>query len=90
MNNWKKIRKQNLGQIPVEASANLQAPETAPSRKVNKENFRIKSLNFKVSQSFYQQLRELAVKEGCFMVEILEKALKAYEQQSKNRTTKET
>jgi len=28
----KKLRKQNLGQIPQEASPNLNAPENAPSR----------------------------------------------------------
>ena len=57
MDNWKKIRKQNLGQIPVEASPNLQAPETAPTRKANKEDFRTKPLNFKVSEEFYRQYK---------------------------------
>ena len=36
MNKWKKLRKQSLGEIPQEASSNLQAPETAPSRSTNK------------------------------------------------------
>jgi len=53
MNKWKKLRKQNLGQIPQEASANLNAPETAPSRSTNKVNIRTKPLNFKVSEEFY-------------------------------------
>jgi len=45
-------RKQNLGEIPQEASTNLQAPETAPTR-LNKINIRTKPLNFKVSEEFY-------------------------------------
>jgi len=53
MNKWKKLRKQNLGRIPQEASANLNAPEIAPSRSTNKINIRIKPLNFKVSEEFY-------------------------------------
>jgi hypothetical protein len=47
------LRKQSLGEIPQEASANLQAPETAPSRSVNKINIRTRPLNFKVSEEFY-------------------------------------
>jgi len=53
MNKWKKLRKQNLGRIPQEASANLNAPEIAPSRSTNKINIRTKPLNFKVSEEFY-------------------------------------
>ena len=52
MNKWNKLRKQNLGQIPQEASPNLQAPETAPIRS-NKVNIGTKPLNFKVSEEFY-------------------------------------
>jgi len=77
MNKWNKLRKQNLGAIPQEASQNLQAPETAPSRS-NKINIRTRPLNFKVSNEFYRQLRELAVKEDCFMVEVVERAVKEY------------
>ncbi len=78
MNKWNKLRKQNLGEIPQEASDNLIAPETAPSRKTSKENFRTKLINFKVSEEFYRQLRELATKEGCFMVEVVERAIREY------------
>ena len=75
MNKWNKLRKQNLGQIPQEASANLQAPETAPSRSTNKINIRTKPLNFKVSEEFYWQLKDLAVKEKKLMVEVVERAI---------------
>ena len=82
MNKWNKLRKQNLGAIPQEASQNLQAPETAPSRS-NKINIRTRPLNFKVSNEFYRQLRELAVKEDCFMVEVVEKAVKEYREKER-------
>ena len=82
MNKWKKLRKQSLGQIPQEASNNLQAPETAPSR-VNKINIRTKPLNFKVSEEFYWQLKNLAVKEKKLMVEIIEKSLECYSKHRK-------
>jgi len=80
MNKWKKLRKQNLGGIPQEASANLNAPEIAPSRSTNKINIRTKSLNFKVSEEFYWQLKDLALKEKSLMVELLEKSLECYKQ----------
>ena len=79
-NKWKKLRKQNLGQIPQEASANLNAPEIAPSRSTNKINIRTKPLNFKVSEEFYWQLKDLALKEKSLMVELLEKSLECYKQ----------
>lgn len=78
MNKWNKLRKQNLGQIPQEASSNLQAPETASSRSTNKVNIRTKPLNFKVSEEFYWQLKDLAVKEKRLMVEIMERAIRDY------------
>jgi len=80
VNKWKKLRKQNLGQIPQEASANLQAPELAPSRSTNKINPRTKPLNFKVSEEFYWQLKDLALKEKSLMVELVEKSLECYKQ----------
>lgn len=80
MNKWKKIRKQNLGQIPTEASINLTAPENAPLRKNDKVNIRTKPLNFKVSEEFYWQLKDLALKEKSLMVELLEKSLECYKQ----------
>lgn len=79
MNKWNKLRKQNLGAIPQEASANLNAPELAPSRS-NKINIRTKPLNFKVSEEFYWQLKDLALKEKSLMVEIVEKSLVFYQQ----------
>ena len=80
MNKWKKLRKQNLGEIPQEASANLQAPEVAPFRQINKINVRTKPLNFKVSEEFYWQLKDLALKEKSLMVEVVEKSLECYKQ----------
>ena len=80
MNKWKKIRKRSLGEIPKEASDNLQAPETAPARSSGKINIRTKPLNFKVSEEFYWQLKDLALKEKSLMVELLEKSLECYKQ----------
>lgn len=86
MNKWNKLRRQNLGQIPQEASANLNAPELAPVRSINKINIRTKPLNFKVSEEFYWQLKELALKEKRLMVEVVEKSLEFYKQHhSENR-----
>ena len=79
MNKWKKLRKQSLGEIPQEASTNLNAPELAPSRLTNKVNIRTKPLNFKVSEEFYWQLKDLAVKEKKLMVEIVERAIADYQ-----------
>ena len=79
MNKWNKLRKQNLGQIPQEASPNLNAPETAPSRSTNKVNIRTKPLNFKVSEEFYWQLKDLALKERSLMVEVVERAIADYQ-----------
>ena len=36
--------------------------------------------NFKVSEEFYWQLKDLAVKKKCLMVEIIEKSLEFYQQ----------
>lgn len=77
-NKWNKLRKQNLGQISQEASANLQAPENAPSRSTNKVNIRTKPLNSKVSEEFYWQLKDLALKEKKLMVEVVERAVENY------------
>lgn len=80
MNKWKKLRKKNLGGIPQEASSNLTASETAPSRSNNKINIRTKPLNFKVSEEFYWQLKEISLKEKSLMVEVIEKSLECYQQ----------
>jgi hypothetical protein len=41
-------------------------------------------MNLKVSKEFKKQLKILAAQEGCLMIEVLEKALKAYERQKTN------
>ncbi|RHZ35872.1 hypothetical protein [endosymbiont GvMRE of Glomus versiforme] len=79
MNKWNKLRRQNLGTIPQEASSNLTAPETAPFRK-REINKRTKPLNFKVSEEFYWQLKDLALKQKCLMVEVVERSLEFYKQ----------
>jgi hypothetical protein len=85
MNKWKNIRRSNLGEIPQEASANLKAPEIAPSRKENQEtNKRIKPLGFKVSEEFFWELKQLALREKCLMVEIIEKAVENYKKKIKH------
>ena len=80
MNKWKQLRRQSLGAIPQQTSANLQSPELAPLRKTNKINLRTKPLNFKTSEEFYWELKSLALKEKKLMVELLEKALQCYSQ----------
>ena len=83
MNKWKRLRRQTLGTVPTEASINLQAPETAPLRKNAKVNVRTKPLNFKVSEKFYWELKNLALRKKCLMVEILEKAVANYQKNDK-------
>ncbi len=83
MNKWNKLRKQNLGAIPQEVSPNLNAPKTAPSRSTNKVNIRTRPLNFKVSEEFYWQLKDLALKEKSLMVEIVERAVVEYREREK-------
>ena len=86
MNKWNKLRKQNLGKIPQETSPNLQAPETAPSRSANKINVRTKPLNFKVSEEFYWQLKDLALKEKRLMVEVVERAIADYQKKGERQS----
>ena len=81
MNNWNKIKQKSLGEIPQEASQNLQAPETAPYDK--RITGRTKQLNLKVKEKTYWKLKELALKNKCLMTEILEKALALYQKQKK-------
>ena len=45
---------------------------------------RTKQLGLKVRAEFLKRLKTLAVEEECFLVEILEKALKCYEKHRKN------
>lgn len=87
MNKWqKKFRRGNLGEIPQEASTNLNAPELAPSRKENQEpNKRVKPLGFKVSEEFFWELKQLALQEKCLMVEIIEKAVDDYKKNNERK-----
>ena len=80
MNDWNKIKKKSLGEIPQEASENIQAPELAPSD--GRITGRTKQLNLKVKEKTYWLLKEMALKEKKLMTEILEKSLENY---SKNR-----
>lgn len=70
-----------LGEIPIEASQNLKAPETAPSDQ--RFTGRTKPLSLKAKPEFHQELKMLAAKENCLMIEILEKALECYERERK-------
>ena len=45
---------------------------------------RTKQLGLKVRAEFLKRLKELAVEEECFLVEILEKALRCYEKHGGN------
>ena len=50
-----------------------------------KQTGRIKQLSLKTTPEFHQRLKVLAGKEKCLMIEILEEALKLYEQVRKER-----
>jgi len=70
-------KRKAFGEIPQEISQNIQAPELAPSDK--RITGRTKQLNFKVREEFYWRLKNMAVKEKCLLVEILEASLESYE-----------
>ena len=81
-NNWKnKIKRKGLGQAPQEASSNLKVPELSP--KDNRFTGRNKQLGLRVKPEFLKRLKELALEEDCFIVEVLEKALECYEKNRK-------
>lgn len=88
MDNWNKIKRKGLGEVPQTPSENIKSPETAPSDK--RISGRTEQMNLKVSKEFKKRLKIRAAVERCLMVEVLEKALEIYERQSKNRTAKET
>jgi len=88
MDNWIKIKRKGLGEVPQTPSENIKAPENAPSDK--RISGRTEQMNLKVSKEFKRQLKIRAAEESCLMVEVLERALECYERQSKNRTSKET
>jgi hypothetical protein len=92
-----KFKKTRLGPPPAanEASTNLAAPESAPAappsipaagyhrrdgRSARKTN---RTLPFatRVSQAFDERLRDIADRDGLKLVEVLERALDAYEAQ---------
>jgi hypothetical protein len=87
-----KANKRNLPSPPSmdEASQNLAAPETAPAdaspaaakrrdgRSANKTG-RTVPFATRVSPAFDEQLRDVAERDGLRLVEVLEKALEAYE-----------
>lgn len=89
MTDWKKIKKKSLGEIPQTASTNLQIPATLSftSPKSKAPTVRTKPLGLKVREEFYWQLKELALREKCLLVEVLERALECY--QSKKETEEE-
>lgn len=80
-------KRKAFGELPQDASQNLQAPELAPSDK--RFTGRTKQLNFKVREDFYWQLKNRAVEEKCMMVEVLERAFAEYEQKKQAKSGKE-
>ena len=51
---------------------------------------RTKQLSLKSTPEFHQRLKELAVKEKCLMIEVLEQAMELYEnQRTKKKAVKE-
>ena len=80
-NNLDKLRKKRLGDIPQEASENIQAPELAP--RDNRFTGRTQQLGLKVKPEFAKKLKTMALNEETFIVAILEKALDCYERERK-------
>ncbi len=90
-----KRKRSSLGSPPPidEASPNLAAPETAPAPSpvpVQNEQFRIdgrslrrtnRTIQFatRVTPEFDVRLRQIAARDGLLLVEVLERALDAYE-----------
>ena len=86
MNKWNKVKKKDLkslGEAPQEASQNISAPELAPQDK--RFTGRTKKIGFTCYPEFYQNLRQLAFKENCKQIEILEKALEEYKRNNATR-----
>jgi hypothetical protein len=82
MNDWNKIKRKGLGEVPQIPSENLQAPETAPSDK--RITGRTEQLNLKVSREFKKKLKIIAAEKNCLMIEVMEKALECYEKNKKS------
>jgi len=81
MNEWSKIKRKGLGEVPQVASENIKAPETAPSDK--RVSGRTEQLNLKASREFKKRLKIIAAEEGCLMIEVMEKALECYNKHRK-------
>jgi hypothetical protein len=85
-----KARRSSLGKPPAieEASQNLQAPETAPAapakahridgRTARRSNRTIQFAT-RVTPEFDERIREISARDGLLLVEVLERALEAYE-----------
>lgn len=65
MNKWNKIKKKDLKSLG-------EAPQD------KRFTGRTKKIGFTCYPEFYQELRQLAFKENCKQIEILEKALEKY------------
>jgi hypothetical protein len=89
------FRKNALGKPPSieEASPNLQAPETAPAdppkahqridgRSARRSN-RTVQFATRVTPAFDARIREISARDNLLLVEILERALEAYESNKK-------
>jgi len=76
-----KGRTNRMGPPPTveEAGDNLKAPEHAPQG-FKEPTSRTKSLATKVTPEFYRTLKILAAQDGLKIVELLEKALEAYQE----------
>ena len=83
MEEWKKIKRKGLGEVPQQPSENIKAPENAPSDK--RISGRTEQLNLKVGREFKKRLKIIAAEEGCLMIEVMEKALECYEKQRKSK-----
>ncbi len=81
MNEWSKIKRKGLGEVPQVASENLKSPEIAPSDK--RVSGRTEQLNLKASKEFKKRLKIMAAEEGYLMIEVLERALESYERERK-------
>jgi hypothetical protein len=82
MTDWKKkIKRKGLGNAPLEVSENIRTPELAP--RDNRFTGRNKQLGLRVKPEFLKRLKELALEEDCFIVEVLEKSLECYEKHRK-------
>ena len=82
MDNWTKIKRKGLGDVPQIPSENIKSPEIAPSDK--RISGRTEQLNLKTRKDFKRKLRIIAAEEGCLMIEVVEKALELYEKQHKS------